>query len=778
MARRTSLAALAALAAVLGLGLAAALSGAGQGVDRQLREIRDGVRQHAASGDVAIIEIDAKSLGEIDRWPWPRVAYARLIDRVAPAKPRSLVFDVDFSAVSNLPDDLAFASALQRFSGGAVLPTFRQKAGSGDERMVESLPIPVLRAHAFMGSVNVLPDPDGYIRSYSYGVATAGVPRPAIGALLAERPGRINETFPIDFSIKPSTIPRFSFVDVMDGVVDPAALRGKRLIVGATAIELGDRYAVPRYGVQPGVVIQALAAETLLEGSAVPNLGPWPLSAIALIAAAGVLLARGWRLRFTWLAVGIFCVLGLPLALEAGHLATLEAAPGLAMLALAAGLRGVRAVLDAMRRSRLVDAESGLPNAAALVEYLDRRTGLTLAAARIGRFDEASAVLSAADRAALIGAVVDRLRIAAGAGQIYRTDKHTFMWAAPDDGATDALDGLAALFRSPIHLGGRSLVVKPSFGFAARDGQAVADLAANAALAAARAGQSGQVWANYDEALAAEAHRAVSLLADLERALTDGQIWVAFQPKLDMASDRIIGAEALVRWNHPLNGALSPAVFVPLLEAEGHAGALTLFVLDRVLEQLAGWSRIGRHPSVAINVSASLLSDPALAETFEARIAAAGVDPSQIVVEVTESAAIACAQTAVATLVRLREAGLKISVDDYGTGQSTLSYLKSFPAHEIKIDQSFIANVTSDRADQILVRSTIELAHALGLGVVAEGIEDRETLDMLRAFGCDVGQGWLIGRPGSAGAFIDAYEESQDRAAEKQKRRPARAASS
>ncbi|WP_374575196.1 EAL domain-containing protein [Phenylobacterium sp.] len=129
-------------------------------------------------------------------------------------------------------------------------------------------------------------------------------------------------------------------------------------------------------------------------------------------------------------------------------------------------------------------------------------------------------------------------------------------------------------------------------------------------------------------------------------------------------------------------------------------------------------------------------------------VAAAGLAAGQLTVEVTESAAVACAQTAIATLERFRAAGLKVSADDYGAGQSTLSYLKSFPAQEIKIDQSFIANMTSDRVDQILVRSTIELAHALGLAVVAEGVEDQASLDMLPAFGCDTAQGWLIGPAG------------------------------
>ena len=750
------------LFAALAFGIVIAVAGLGEGLDGQMREWRDGLRARPASGQIVIVEIDAQSLAAQEHWPWPRRHYAEFVDRLRPANTRMLAFDVDFSSHSSPEDDRELAEALERFGGGVVLPTFRQRAGFGGDGIVESLPIPSLRKHAFLASVNVHPDPDGRMRSYSYGTVTGGVPRPSIGALLAERPGRISERFDIDFSIDPATIPRVSFTDVVTGKADVSALAGKRVIVGATAIELGDRYAVSRHGILSGVVVQALAGETLLDGSTNPSWGPWPLTLVAFIAIGWALNARSQLGQTAPLVVATVAVVGLPLVLEAAKIGRLEAAPALAMLILAVSLKIVAAVLGAFRQTRLTDAESGLPNAAALVAAYEAASDMTLVAARIGRFDEVSSVLNDGERAALISAIVDRLRIAATGGQIHRTGRDTFMWpvhADADQGVVDSLEGLSALFRGPIQLGGRSLVIKPNFGVARNTSAStsIADLVNRVGLAVARAGQKGRVWSEYDDTLSHEADRTVSLLADVDRALAEGQLWVAYQPKLEFETGRIIGAEALVRWDHPEKGAVSPAVFVPLLEAEGHAAELTLFVLDRVLESLVEWSTDGHRPSVAINVSATLLSDQAFAGAIDARVRAAGIDPDQIVIEVTESAAVASAEAAIATLEQLRAAGFSISVDDYGTGQSTLSYLKRFPANEIKIDQSFVRNMTVDPHDRILVRSTIELAHELGLKVVAEGIEDEASLELLHSFGCDLGQGWVIGRPVRAAEFIEVF---------------------
>jgi EAL domain-containing protein (putative c-di-GMP-specific phosphodiesterase class I) len=179
-----------------------------------------------------------------------------------------------------------------------------------------------------------------------------------------------------------------------------------------------------------------------------------------------------------------------------------------------------------------------------------------------------------------------------------------------------------------------------------------------------------------------------------------------------------------------------------------------------VLADMAAWAKEGLSPSVAVNVSTRMFDDGQFSAQLVARAGAAGVAPEMVIVEVTESAAVGSAETTVAELRSLRDAGFRISVDDYGTGQSTLTYLRNFPAHEIKIDQAFIRKMLTDSHDHILVRSTIDLAHALKLSVVAEGIEDELTLDLLRDMGCDVGQGWAIGKPAPGEAFIATFRNA------------------
>ena len=254
---------IAAIVLALVAGLLAAFTGVGRGVERGLTDSRYALRHHKAASDIVIVEIDARSIAAIDRWPWPRRNYVNAVDNLRRAGVASIAFDVDFSAPSNPADDAALAQALARADGLVTLPTFRQSAGSEQRGFIDSLPIPILRQNALAATVSILPDSDGDIRNAPLGEVTAGISRPSLAAMIAGRNGRAGSDFPIDYSIDPVSIPRLSFIDVRDGRFDPAAVRGKRILIGATAIELGDRYGVPRYGVIPGVITQALAALTL-----------------------------------------------------------------------------------------------------------------------------------------------------------------------------------------------------------------------------------------------------------------------------------------------------------------------------------------------------------------------------------------------------------------------------------------------------------------------------------------------------------------------------------
>ena len=226
-------------------------------------------------------------------------------------------------------------------------------------------------------------------------------------------------------------------------------------------------------------------------------------------------------------------------------------------------------------------------------------------------------------------------------------------------------------------------------------------------------------------------------------------MWVAYQPQVDLATGLTRGAEALARWTHPEKGPISPSEFVGAAEQNDRIEKLTFFVLDRAIAAAAKVNREHGAFDMAVNLSARVLSDRLLPSRVQALLDRHHLDPARLTLELTETATLASDGSDIDPLIRLRDLGIRISIDDYGTGLSTLEYLKKIPAGEIKIDQSFIKSMRDNRSDLVMVQSTIALAHSLGRTVVAEGVETRETFDMLVAMKCDIAQGFLIGRPSS-----------------------------
>jgi diguanylate cyclase len=729
------------------LALSGLLALSGSPADEQLRLLRDQARSAQAGGKIVIVEIDARSLEQVDKWPWPRRVHADLIDKLRAAGASTIAFDVDFSAASDPVDDAAMTAALTRAGGNVILPTFRQKHSSLAADYAENLPIAPFRDHAFLGSVNVQPDADGQLRHYSYGTATAGSPRPSIAALLAQTPGRIDTSFRVDTAIDAASIPRFSAIDVLDGRVPTGSLRGKSVLIGATAIEMGDRYVVPGHGILPGVVVQVLAAETLLRGSMNPDFGPWP--ALLLAVAVTLVIRRRKRGRSPFIVMGTALIItGTPLVLEMMQLGSLQIVPALLFLVLDAA---ATALLHMQRRfveTRLTDPASGLPNARALDRHCRTLPQITIVTASVLQFEEMDAVLSVDDRRSVVAQVIARLGLAFPDAPIHAAGPG--MVALPVTGPMDeslhnSVESAAALFRAPVLLGHRSLLVTPVFGVSSGQGAASIQLLAESRFAVRQAQRDGRRLVVHSDASATEADRSLTLLADIDRALASDEIHVRYQPKWGVAVGQITGAEALVRWTHPALGPISPDEFIPLLETNDQIRALTLRVADICFAQLRLWQ--SRDLTLAINISAGLLDDAGFTAALTMRLEDLGPLARRVTLEVTESAAIGSTGDAVAALSHFRTLGARVSIDDYGTGHATLAYLKSFPADEIKIDKSFVTGMMTNNSDQIVVRSTIELAHELGFKVVAEGAEDADCLARLTQMGCDTVQGWVIGKP-------------------------------
>jgi EAL domain-containing protein (putative c-di-GMP-specific phosphodiesterase class I) len=225
---------------------------------------------------------------------------------------------------------------------------------------------------------------------------------------------------------------------------------------------------------------------------------------------------------------------------------------------------------------------------------------------------------------------------------------------------------------------------------------------------------------------------------------------VALQPKVSARDRTVTGVEALARWTHPALGAISPAEFVPLAEAAGLMGPLTTLVLRQALTACKGWQRRGGRIGVAVNVSADTVLDPAFVTEVATLLTSTNVSPDLLTLELTEGVVVDDPQLAVVRMAELHALGVKISVDDFGTGYSSLTYLKGLPVDEVKIDKGFVDHITTDPGDRAVVRAVVDIAHTLGLTVVAEGVEQEDQHAMLRELGVDEIQGYLHSRPMAA----------------------------
>jgi len=324
---------------------------------------------------------------------------------------------------------------------------------------------------------------------------------------------------------------------------------------------------------------------------------------------------------------------------------------------------------------------------------------------------------------------------------------------AGEDCARGFAAAVLARLHDPITLDGQRLDIGGSIGIALypQDGLDPGTLLRRAelALAAAKRRRSGLALAH--EAGEEPAPEQLSLIGDMRAAMAEGphggQFMLVYQPKLDFHTGRIVAAEALLRWRHPERGMVPPGSFIPFAEQTGFIREITPWVLDAAIRQLAQWRTQGLGIAVSANLSTLDLLDPELPRRVKALLEFHGVPADRLCLEITESALMDEPALALAHLNALAALGVKLSIDDYGVGQASLAYLKSLPVNELKLDRSFVTAITDSPRNAAIVQSTIMLSHALGLSVVAEGVETEEELAWLRAHGCDVGQGYRISRP-------------------------------
>ena len=316
-------------------------------------------------------------------------------------------------------------------------------------------------------------------------------------------------------------------------------------------------------------------------------------------------------------------------------------------------------------------------------------------------------------------------------------------------------DRLYALLKRPLSIDGHEVALEVCMGIAIYplNGQSAEELINRAAIARRDAAALPGYLQVYQQDRDLAHQRQIQLIRDLRSAASEGQLQLYYQPKMDIRSGHVRQAEALLRWQHPELGMVSPAEFIPLAERTGSMFLLTGWVIEEGIRQLAEWNRKGLHLQLSLNISAEDLHGETLLMTVERLLKRYQLSAEQLIFEITESTAMRDPEHSLSVLEKLRDGGISLSVDDFGTGYSSLAHLKRLPVQELKIDQSFIRNLDETSEDAVIVRSTIEMSHNLGLKVVAEGVEYQHTLELLERWHCDTAQGYLISRPMDAVAF-------------------------
>lgn len=706
------------------------------------RAVRAAIRMHPADQEVLVVAVDDKSLNELGGNEPSRGDDARVLDRLFAMGAQRVFFDRVYADATELGEDLKFKAALERHRGRVflgALPAIEQSDGS----FADLLPHPRFRSSAEITTLEGEVAPFDLSARFPVRAEVLGKERRSLSAELA----RLDEGegfYRPDFAIDYATIPTESYIDILNAPGAEAAVRGRDVVVSPSSRTSGDFHPIPFREKVPGVYFHVIGAETLKRGFPL-DLGWLP----ALVAACLVVAVQARRQQPSKRAIllsgaGLVVV---PFALDSLNI-SVDVMPALICLAIGSvrlnrlaqrtyhGATGLQRI-ESMHASRISPDQDVL-------------------ALKIRNFANISASLTPREIDQLMEAALAKLRLIEGDAE-FAFQKDTFVWAraklSPDD-AEDHLRGIHAMFRTSISIGSHAPDIATSLGLDCNPQAPLRERTENAIQCAEDAAHAGRIFLKSENRIPEDRNWRLQILSELEAGMDNGGVEVVFQPKVELSTLRIVGAEALLRWTHPVHGPIEPAQVVAIAEAHNRVDVITRFVLNRALNEAR--SAIARNPSfkIAVNISALDLHDPMFIAHLEHILAAHQFPAANLVLEITETAGVDNEWGVALTLSNLKRLGVQLSIDDFGTGHATLEYLRRIPSDEVKIDRSFVMGMETNAEDRALVRTAVEMIHSLGRRAVAEGVERQSVLAMLRAMGCDEAQGYLISKPTTMKALI------------------------
>lgn len=720
----------------------AGVSAATSPIDRMIEIAIGNAAWRPVSGDIVVVGIDDKTLQSITNENMTVPLHAAVIEKINQLGARRLFIDFSYEGRTNDPSFDTLTTAVRKLGPRAVLAV-PIRSYSGNDALVDYWPSPKFGQDALQACI-CWEYQFWQVWDIPLAVRADGKIIPTFASTLANRPLSRPARALIDYSYDTGSIQSFSALDILTGKISSHAFTNKDVIFAPLGSTSSDRHYLPGHDLVHGAYIHLVAGETLKRGTPI-DLG-W-LPPLLLVSAMTIaLLATRKIKRYLLISISVAALLVVMKIMLFYFLIRLEIAPAIALIAIVAFIVARARHRQAVQHQNPI---SGLPNFGALRADPPFQDNVVIAA-QVVNFDELVTYLPSESSTSLVKQVARRLEFATTDSKLYHDSDGCFAWLLPPHqpgNLEEQLAGLAALFNAPLTIDDRRIDVNIAFGVNDERKGSNAQRLAAAKGAADRAVNNRSLLERYSGTESGEAAWKLSFHSQLEDALTAGDIWVAFQPQFDIQSEQLIGIEALARWTHPERGIIPPDQFIVQAEKSQDIYRLTLFVMDRSIQSGAELHALGHDLSISVNLSAALLDRADLASTIQVMMLAYQLPPSFLTIEITETAQFEDSPQALQTLAELRQCGIRLSIDDYGTGQSNLEYLIRIEADEIKIDKRFVQTMRESQRNFEIVKSTIDLAHRLGAVAVAEGIEDQATLHLLGKLGCDVAQGYYLGKP-------------------------------
>ncbi|WP_188644023.1 EAL domain-containing protein [Tsuneonella deserti] len=702
-------------------------------LDDWYRALRTFARMHPADQSIVVVTVDDRTLNALGTSDPKRSDDARVLETLFASGAKRVFFDRAYADATTPAEDQQLVAAFQRHKGRVFVGAITGLDQS-DGSTADIIPHQVFRESVLTASMDGKEAPFGLAVVFPASANVLGERRPSISAALAgvDHDGE----YRVDFAVDYKTIPTVEYVDVLNGRVGVSQFAGKDVIVSPSSRVASDYHLIPLRELAPGVYFHVLGAETLKKGFPI-DVG-W-LPALLLTALVVAVQARRQQPSYRLSTAAAAMLLVVPFALDFASV-NIDVMPAMLCLGIAM-FRFVRLAQTAYHGATGLQRIEGL-QAAAKADQCD------VIALKIRNFATISASLSPEEINLLLMKAKTMLRATEPDAQ-FAFHKDTFVWlrdALPVEELENHARGLHALFRTSITIGSHAPDVASSLGLDINRDASLRERTESAIQSAEDAAHGGKIFMVSEAGVVRDRAWKLQILSELEQAIRNDEVQVAFQPKVLLSTGRIIGAEALMRWVHPTRGAIEPAQVVASAEEHNRVDMITSFVLNRALRE--GRMALEQDPafSVAVNISALDLRDPRFAQQVENLLAAYRFPQTRLMLEITETAPIENDPVVARNMAALKGMGVKLSVDDFGSGHASLHYLRQIPADEVKIDRSFVTGMDTSLEDRALVRTSIEMIHSLGRVAVAEGVENLAVVNLLKEMGCDVAQGYYFSK--------------------------------